>query len=137
MERTTSTPDRPRGLLVTGRGFLLPAVIWALYFAVVYSVQGAGCAAAVEPPGPEGFGPLRAVLLALTLGAAAAIAVTGLGSWRAWRRLRPAAARDTTFERATFLAQGALLNAALFLVATLWVGLPILVFDPCRGSGLW
>lgn len=137
MERTSSTPERPRGLLVTGRGFLLPAVVWTLYFALVYSVQGAGCAAAVEAPGPEGFGPLRAVLLALTLGAAAAIAATGLGSWRAWRGLRAVAERDTAFERATFLAQGALLNAALFLVATLWIGLPILLFDPCRGHGVW
>ena len=137
MDRTTRTPDPPRGLLVTGRGFLLPAAIWTLYFAGVYSVQGAGCAAAIEAPGPGGFGPLRAVLLALTLVAAGAIVVTGLGSWRAWRRLRPAAERDTAFERATFLAQGALLNAALFLVATLWIGLPILVFDPCRGHGVW
>jgi hypothetical protein len=47
------------------------------------------------------------------------------------------APRDPAFERATFLAQGALLSAGLFLVATLWVGLPILVFDPCRGHTLW
>ena len=137
MDRRTDTPDRPRGLLVTGRGFVLPAAIWALYFAAVYAVQGAGCAAAVEPPGPEGFGPLRAVLLVLTLAAAAAIALTGLLSYRTWRRLRPAAEQDTAFERATFLAQGALLNAGLFLVATLWTGLPVLMFDPCLGRTVW
>ena len=137
MEPATGTPDPPRGLFVTGRGFILPAALWALYFAAVYAVQGAGCAAAVEAPGPEGFGPLRAVLLALTLAAAAAIAGSGLWSWRTWRRVRPATARGTAFERSTFLAQGALLNAALFLVATLWVGLPVLLFDPCRGHTVW
>lgn len=137
MERRIDAPDRPRGLLVTGRGFILPAAIWALYFAAVYAVQGAGCAAAVEPPGPEGFGPLRAVLLLLTLAAAGTISLTGLLSYRTWQRMRRAAERDTAFERATFLAQGTLLNAGLFLVATLWIGLPILMFDPCLGHTLW
>jgi hypothetical protein len=106
MEGRTGTPDRPGGLFVTGRGFVLPAAIWALYFAGVYAVQGAGCAAAVEPPGPEGFGPLRAVLLVLTLAAAGAIALTGFLSYRTWQAMRSAAERDTAFERATFLAQG-------------------------------
>jgi hypothetical protein len=137
MERSTGTPDQPRGLFVTGRGLVLPAVIWALYFTLVYAAQGAGCAAAVQAPGPEGFGPLRAILLALTLAATGAIAATGFGSWRTLGRVRPVAPRDPAFERATFLAQGALLSAGLFLIATLWVGLPILVFDPCRGHTLW
>jgi len=73
----------------------------------------------------------------LTLVAAAAIAGAGLWSWRTWRRVRPAAERGTAFERSGFLAHGALLNAGLFLVATLWVGLPILFFDPCRGHTVW
>ena len=126
-------PDRPRGLFVTGTGFLLPAVIWALYFATVYSVQGAGCADAVQPPGPGGFGTLRAVLAVLTLLALAAIAGAGLWSWRTWQQVRPAGGREVAFERSTFLARGTLLNAGLFFVATLWTGLPILLFDPCRG----
>src|SRR5919106_3212039 len=130
MDGRTSTSDPPRGLFVTGRGLVLPAVIWALYFALVYAVQGAGCAAAVQAPEPERLEPLRVVLLALTLAAAAAIAATGFWSWRTLRRLRPAAQRDPAVERATFLAQGALLSAGLFLIATLWVGLPILMFDP-------
>jgi hypothetical protein len=137
MNGRSGTSDRPRGLPVTGTGFLLPAVIWALYFAIVYSIQGAGCADAVEPPGPEGFGPLWLVLLLLTLVAAGAIAITGFFSYRAWRQLRPAADRDTAFERATFLAQGTLLNAGLFLVATLWTGLPILMFEPCLSRTVW
>ena len=131
MDDRTRT-DPPRALPVTGRGLVLPAAIWALYFALVYSVQGAGCAAAVQAPGPEGFGPLRGVLLALTLGAAAAIAGMGVWGWRAWRRLRPAAAESTALERSVFLAQGTMLNAGLFLLATLWVGLPIIMLDPCR-----
>jgi hypothetical protein len=135
MDGDTGTP--PRGLFVTGRGFVLPAAIWALYFATVYAVQGAGCAAALEAAGPEGFGPLRAILLGLTLAAAAAIVLTGLGSWRTWRRVRPEADRDVAHERSTFLSLGALLNALLFLVATIWSGLPVLLFDPCRGHAVW
>src|SRR5687767_2641029 len=100
MEGRTCQHDRPRGLPVTGTGFILPAVIWALFFAAVYSIQGAGCAAAVEPPGRQGFGPLWLVLLLLTLVAAGAIAISGFFSYRAWRQLRPAADRGTAFERA-------------------------------------
>lgn len=51
--------------------------------------------------------------------------------------MRPAAEREVASERASFLAHGALLNAGLFLVATLLIGLPILLFGPCRGHGLW
>jgi len=137
MDRGAGTQDLPRSLFVTGRGFLLPAVIWALYFAAAYSVQGAGCAAALEAPGPDGFGKLRAILLALTLIAAFAIAGSGLWSWRTWRRVRGQEERGTAFQRATFLAHGALVSAGLCLVGTLWVGLPILLFDPCRGHGVW
>jgi hypothetical protein len=133
----SSTKTSPRGLFVTGRGFVLPAAIWALYFTVVYSVQGAGCAAAVESAGPSGYGPLRAILLGITLVAAAAIAASALWSWRTWRRVRPREGRDVAFERSSFFSLGALLNSLLFLVATLWIGLPILLFDPCRGHGVW
>ena len=77
------------------------------------------------------------VVLSAAMLAAAAIAGAGLWSWRTWRRVRPAAERGTAFERSGFLAHGALLNAGLFLVATLWVGLPILFFDPCRGHTVW
>lgn len=137
MDRSTGTSHPPRGLFVTGRGFILPAAIWALYFAVVYSVQGAGCAATLESPGPSGFGPLWGILLAITLIAAATIAATGFWSWQTWRRVEPEADRDVAFERSTFLSLGTLLNALLFLVATLWIGLPALLFDPCRGHGVW
>jgi hypothetical protein len=133
MDQSHGKDDLPRGLFVTGRGYLLPPVIWSLYFAIVYAVQGAGCAVAVEPPGPEGFGPLRAILPALTLIAAVAIAGCGFWSWRTWQRVREAEERGREFQRASFLANGTLLSAGLFLIGTLWVGLPILFLDPCRG----
>ena len=37
--------------------------------------------------------------------------------------------------QATFLAYGALLHAGLFLVATLWSGIPILFVDACDNLG--
>ena len=136
MPDRTDTSDPPRGLFVTGRGFVLPAAIWTLYFAAVYSIQGVGCAVPLaEDPG--GSGTLWAVLLALTLAAIAGIAAVAAGSYRAWRRWDAAADRGARSERATFLAQGALLNALLFLVATIWIGLPVLLFDPCLGHTVW
>jgi len=132
-----SSNASPRGLFVTGRGLLLPAAIWAFYFAVIYTVQGAGCAAALEAPGPQGYGPLRGILLGITLIAVVAIAASGFWSWRTWRRIRPEEGRNVAFQRSSFLSLGTLLNALLFLIATLWSGLPILLFDPCRGQGVW
>jgi hypothetical protein len=132
-----STDMPPRGLFVTGRGFVLPAAIWALYFAVIYAVQGGACAAAPDGAAMGAFGSLRVILLVITLVAAAAIAASGFWSWRTWRRVQSEARRDVAFDRSRFLSQGALLNALLFLIATLWIGLPILLFDPCRGHAAW
>ena len=137
MEGRTGSPDRPRGLPVTGTGLALPAAIWALYFAVVCSVQGAGCAVAVEPLGREGFEPLWLVLVVLTVAAAGAILLMGILGLPRLAAATPPADRDTAFERATFLAQGTALNAGLFLVATLWIGLPTLIFEPCVSHRLW
>jgi hypothetical protein len=137
MNDSTDTTDQPRGLFVTGRGFVLPAAIWTLYFAAVYSIQGAGCAVPLQEEAAGGFGPLWAILMALTLAAIAGIAAVAVGSYRAWRRLGAETDRDVRFERSTFLSQGALLNALLFLVATIWIGLPVLLFDPCLGHTVW
>jgi len=137
MQDSAERSDQPRGLFVTGRGFVLPAAIWTLYFAAVYSVQGAGCSVPLEEEAAGGSEPLEAILLALTLAAIAGIGAVAVGSYRTWRRLGGEADRDVRFERATFLSQGALLNALLFLVATIWIGLPVLLFDPCLGHTLW
>ncbi|MFW6094452.1 MAG: hypothetical protein ACODAC_10810 [Pseudomonadota bacterium] len=120
-----------------GPGFLLTPVVWFAYFLAVYALQGAGCAAGLHARTVLGVDALRLALLFLTLLAVAVILGAGLWSYQAWQRLL----RDLEREErqvpghSAFLAYGALLHAALFLVATLWIGLPILLLPTCGGFG--
>ena len=118
-------------------GYLLAPLIWFAYFVSVYSLQGAGCAAGLDTI-LRGDTTLLAILLgALTLGASAALAAVGIWSFAAWRRLLRELedAEGTAHGHSTFLAYGALLHAGLFLVATLWSGVPILLTDTCDKLG--
>lgn len=118
------------------KGFLLAPVLWFVYFLAVYSLQGAGCA--MIDPGPAGgAGALRITLALLTAAVAAAIVAQGIWSYRSWKRLPHASESETAHPHAHagFLAHGSLLHAALFFVATLWIGIPILLIGPCDMVG--
>lgn len=116
-------------------GFLIAPVLWMLYFVAVYSLQGAGCAAAEYPAGGLS---LRAALVVLTVAVAVAIAGSGLWSYKAWRGLlrEMEDEQNVLHLRSAFLAYGALLHSGLFLVATLWSGIPILMLAPCDTLGM-
>lgn len=118
-------------------GFMLAPVLWFAYFIAVYALQGAGCAAALDQTNVFGIGALRLVLLLVTLAAVVGIGLSGLWSYRAWRRLLEELEEEEREAHgyATFLAYGALLHAGLFLVATLWIGAPILLVDSCDVLG--
>lgn len=107
--------------------FFLPAVIWAVYFVIVYSAQGAACAA--------GEGVSSVVLVSLTLAGLIGIGAVGLWGYRNWRRVRPEDwdKRPTSPTREAFLAFATITHAILFFVATVWVGAAIPVLDPCAG----
>ncbi|WP_274423694.1 hypothetical protein [Chelativorans sp. YIM 93263] len=125
-------PAPKYGFPADAKGFLLPPVVWAGFFVAIYSVQGAGCAA-IEA-GYLGFGTLRLLLTALTVLTAAAILVVGIWSGLAFRRIRRENAEgDDGAVQSRFLAEGAMLSAGLFFVATLWIGLPIAWTNPCGG----
>lgn len=121
-----------------GTGFLLAPVLWMLYFVAVYSLQGAGCAAGLDSVGAVGsVDALRVLLALLTAVVAAGIAISGIWSFTAWRRLLDSVDSEHRLLhlRSAFLAYGALLHAGLFLVATLWSGIPILMLEPCDALG--
>ena len=118
-------------------GFLVAPVLWMLYFVAAYSLQGVGCAAGLNNVGIGGGNALKIALALLTLFVAAAIGGSGLWSFLAWRRLLRRVEEDehSVHRHAPFLAYGALLHAGLFLIATLWTGVPILMVDPCDSLG--
>lgn len=116
-------------LLRSGVVFLAGPAIWYLFFWVVYLIAEAGCTA--------GSGDFRVFgldgVVVATLGLTALAAVlTVVYAGRARREL---AAYDTglgdvlDWRRALVYAGGLL--AGLFLIATLFVGLPVVVLRPC------
>ena len=112
-------------------GFLVAPVLWIFDFVATYSLQGAGCAVGLDEIG--GVNLLRVLLAALTLIVAGAIGASGVWSFRAWKRLLSGMEEkeNVLHVRSAFLAYGALLHSGLFLVATLWSGIPILMLDSC------
>ncbi|MBN1240902.1 MAG: hypothetical protein JXB36_20550 [Gammaproteobacteria bacterium] len=112
-------------------GFLIAPVLWMIDFVAMYSLQGAGCAAGLDDVG--GVDLLRVLLGALTVVVAGTIAASGIWSFRAWQRLLSEMEdeQNVLHVRSAFLAYGALLHAGLFLVATLWSGIPILMLESC------
>ncbi len=118
-------------------GFLLAPVTWFAYFLIVYGLQGAGCAAGLDQATVSGMGVLQLLLALVTLAAVAVIAFSGVWSFRAWHRLLEELEDEErrVHGYATFLSYGALLHAGLFLVATLWIGAPILLLDACDTLG--
>lgn len=120
------------------KGFLFAPVLWFVWFVAIYSIQGAGCAVGLDDVNVLGISALRAVLAALTVVAAAALAAFGRKAFAAWRRLRDISndAGGRPVDHAEFLAYGAVLNAALFLLAVIWAGLPIALSGLCHPAGL-
>ncbi len=119
-----------------GWGFMLAPLSWFAYFLAVYALQGAGCAAGLDDRSLFGVNALGFALATLTVAVLAAIAVSGVWSYRAWRRLLEELEEEEhqTRGHSAFLAYGALLHAGLFLVATLWIGIPILLLEPCASA---
>lgn len=116
------------------RGFLFPAILWALYFVASYSIQGAGCALGWDRPALLGLDVIQVTLLTFTSLVLALLLAIGIWSWRALRsiaRTPPDPGADIHVRQARFLAAGAGLNAGLFFVATLWIGVPALWSQSC------
>ena len=118
-------------------GFLIAPVLWMFYFVAIYSIQGAGCAVDLDTVRVGGIDAIRLVLGLLTALVAAAMITAGVWSFIAWRAMLRELddAEGHVHGQATFLAYGALLHAGLFLIATLWSGIPILFVDAC--DNLW
>lgn len=111
-------------------GLLFPPVIWALAFALLYAVQGVGCAGSLRDIEVSGLSGLRLILGAIAMVAIAAILWAGILAYRELLRTQ-SQGEGTATARARFLALQALLSAVLFLVATAWSGIPIIMVDPC------
>jgi|TARA_R100000365_G_C2701106_1_gene39587 hypothetical protein len=128
----------PRGRFpATISGLILPPIVWALFFVVIYALQGVACVGAEVGSAPEKASLLSLVLFAVALATIGIITTLGVWSFRSWRNAgRSPDIQDDDDEPTSlpgFLSLGCALSAGLFLVATLWIGLPILLMSPCKG----
>ncbi|WP_024889068.1 hypothetical protein [Luteimonas huabeiensis] len=116
-------------------GIAAPLAVWALHFAVVYSLQGLACGegwlrrrmaiAGVEAEAASWL------LVALTALALAAIAWLGLRAQRAWRAARADPRPDADGRRRRFATAVAALAAVLAAITVAFTALPILMLPPC------
>lgn len=131
MTRRSKSAYRP-GYPATAMGLLTPPILWALYFVLIYSLHGMVCVGGLENA-LIGKGSLAMLLVVVTLLAMALHAGVGVWAWRLWLRINRHAPPEPSEmqQRARFFAAATAANAGLFLVATLWIGLPALILEPC------
>lgn len=136
MSRSSFAPGPACGFPANGKGLMFAPVLWLVYFIAVYSIQGAGCAAGLDTAEVHGASVLRIVLAALTVCVAAVQFAAGVWTFVIWRRLRPRGeeAGGDGISQSTFFVYGALLHAAMFFLATVWIGIPVLMTDLCSAS---
>ncbi|HEX2138625.1 MAG TPA: hypothetical protein VHG33_02825, partial [Woeseiaceae bacterium] len=118
-------------------GFLVAPVLWFVYFTGIYALQGAGCALGLEASRLFGVPMLPLMLLLVTVAILAAMVLFGVWSYRSWHDLLEELDEQErkAHGHAVFLAYGAILHAGLFLVATVWTAVPILLLDSCDALG--
>lgn len=119
-------------IAVRGVGFLVPASAWALCFALIYAVHGAGCAMGLQRVDALGLDVLRILIGTIVSAALLLIGWAGVGSRQAWQRSGPRP--EDRPER--FLAALSLMSCGLFLVATIWTGASILAYPACAGHSV-
>lgn len=105
-------------MMPLARVMLLPLAVWALWFTAAYSLHGTQCSDAWA----MGRGAGQLLQVGCWLLALAAIAVM---EWRLRRFAPNAAPANATLLRGAAVARG------LGVLATLFVGLPVLVLAPC------
>jgi hypothetical protein len=110
-------------------GTIAPLVIWMTYFIVVYAAVSVGCIAGFANTHAFGINAITLVLALITALAALGIAAFGWVGLRGWRVSRGS---DLKSERVRFAGAVTVLIALLALIATAWVGLPIVMLHPCQ-----
>lgn len=111
----------------------LGPTIWAAHFLVCY--VGAAIFCAKWQPADGALGPARGFILAVTLPALAAIALSA--GWAFQRGglsgdTQPPHDADTTEDRERFLGLSTLLLSGLSFVATIYTALPAIFAASCR-----
>lgn len=104
-----------------------PAVLWSVHFVFVYVFASLGCLWGWDRYEFLGVGAIEWGVAAATLVIGGMIAMMGL---RQWREAKPQRS-DGLLQTTRFVARVGMLSSALFLAATLFVGLLTLPKPSC------
>lgn len=104
-----------------------PAVLWSVHFVFVYVFVSLGCLWGWHRYELLGVGAIEWGVAAATVVIGAMIAIMGLRQWQEAKPRRSEALPQTT----RFVARVGMLSSALFLAATLFVGLLTLPKPSC------
>lgn len=113
-------------------GTVSSLLVWAVYFVAAYVFLSVACASGLNRVRVLGMDAVQLTLVLMTIITLALIAWIAVASVRAGRRIRPrVSAEPRVAERRRFMSRTAVLLAGLAFVATLWMGVSILVLAPC------
>lgn len=112
-------------------GMVASFIVWSAYFAAVYSFQAIACIRGFQGARVAGVDMLTLGLVIMTALTLVAIAYLGWRSLRVVSLSRVVQGDAPDVSCADFMALTSALLAAMALVATLWVALPILLLPPC------
>ena len=106
---------------------------WSLHLLVSYAAVSLACTFIFPDPPLPGLGAGGLAVVAITLVAALVTLAGGIYCVHAWRRAGGSGWRELSRAEAVgqFMAVGGVGLNALFLLATILEGLPVLVLRPC------
>lgn len=106
---------------------LAPAILWIVYFMVVYLYAEAACVFGWDQPSWFGLHGVSAVTVLVTVGATGAVTYYSVRSWQMFRGSH--GSRDEQMSRSLGLL--GVISGFVFVVATIAVGLPAILHSPC------
>ena len=109
-------------------GIAGPPVLWSVHFLFVYVFVSLACRWGWDGTGFLGMGVIEGIVALATVAIGAIILAIGVLAWRE-RRGQPTPSAPTS--RQDFAPRVGVLMSALFLAATVLVGLPTLVRPAC------
>lgn len=115
------------------RGVIGSFVIWALYFVIVYAYLSVVCLSGRPDAELDGVNPLTLTLIAITGAALSLIAAVGWIGFKSWRAVGEVKGeKKPAQKRELFTSLLIVMTSGLAFLSTFWVGLPILLLQPCQ-----
>lgn len=120
---------KPEGWLGVIGGF----VIWALYFVIVYAYLSVGCVSGLSDAELYGLNALTLTLVTITGVALSLIGAVGWIGFKSWRAAGNGKGEvKIAQQQARFTSLLMVMTSGLAFLSTLWVGLPVLLLQPCQ-----